>query len=150
MLKLLWVIPLIGVFFLLSSCEGHYRYPCQDPANWGNIECNNEVCKAEGSCTDDVLGKSSSPFGSTFEQTNDREETTGTCSPEISSNVESDEDDYVPVAKVPSRIVPKSKKVEKLFDEDDIPSRTPNAFFEEEVLTNNTVVDTAAHDAATM
>ena len=149
MLKLLWVIPIIGVFFLLSSCEGHYRYPCQDPANWDKEECNNQICKAEGECTDDVLGKSSSPFGNAFEQS-DREETTGTCSPEISSNVENDEDDYVPVAKVPSRIVPKTKKVEEYFDEDDIPSRTPNTFFEEEILTNNTVVDTAAHDAATM
>jgi len=52
MKKLLLVLP----FALLAGCEYHYRYPCQDPANWGKAECNNEICKADGECTSDVLG----------------------------------------------------------------------------------------------
>jgi hypothetical protein len=39
----------------LAGCNSQYRYPCQDPANWGKDECNNQVCKAEGECTSDVL-----------------------------------------------------------------------------------------------
>jgi hypothetical protein len=48
-------ILILSVAFLLAGCNSQYRYPCQDPANWGNKECNNEVCKAEGECTSDVL-----------------------------------------------------------------------------------------------
>ena len=51
-MRLLFV-PLITI--ILTGCEGHYRYPCQDPANWGKLECNNDVCKAEGTCTADVI-----------------------------------------------------------------------------------------------
>lgn len=48
-------ILFLSVAFLLAGCNSQYRYPCQDPANWGNEECNNEICKAEGECTSDVL-----------------------------------------------------------------------------------------------
>ena len=48
-------ILILSVAFLLAGCNSQYRYPCQDPDNWGNKECNNEVCKAEGECTSDVL-----------------------------------------------------------------------------------------------
>lgn len=48
-------ILILSVAFLLAGCNSQYRYPCQDPANWGNEECNNEICKAEGECTSDVL-----------------------------------------------------------------------------------------------
>lgn len=48
------VILAIGV----SACgyDGSYRYPCQDPANWQNAECNPPICEAEGTCTKDLLG----------------------------------------------------------------------------------------------
>lgn len=48
-------ILILSVSLLLAGCNSQYRYPCQDPANWGSEECNNEVCKAEGECTSDVL-----------------------------------------------------------------------------------------------
>jgi hypothetical protein len=51
-MRLLFV-PLITI--ILTGCEGHYRYPCQDPANWGKLECNNDVCKSEGTCTADTI-----------------------------------------------------------------------------------------------
>jgi hypothetical protein len=43
---------------LLSSCgyQGGYRYPCQDPVNWGKKECVPPECKALGLCTNDILG----------------------------------------------------------------------------------------------
>lgn len=42
----------------LSGCgyQGGYRYPCQDPANWGAKECVPPECKATGMCTTDLLG----------------------------------------------------------------------------------------------
>lgn len=48
-------ILILSVAFLLAGCNSQYRYPCQDPENWGKEECNNQVCKAEGECTSDVL-----------------------------------------------------------------------------------------------
>lgn len=43
---------------LLSACgDGHYRYPCQDPANWEKAECKPPVCTAAGACPIDLVGK---------------------------------------------------------------------------------------------
>ena len=43
----------------LTSCgyQGSYRYPCQDPKNWGNAECNPPVCDATGTCSKDIVGE---------------------------------------------------------------------------------------------
>ena len=50
-------LALMGLF-LLSGCgyDGHYRYPCQDPANFKNEECQVPLCKVTGTCTIDLLG----------------------------------------------------------------------------------------------
>lgn len=48
-------ILIMPALLVLAGCASQYRYPCQDPDNWGKAECNNEVCKAEGECTSDVL-----------------------------------------------------------------------------------------------
>ncbi len=42
----------------LTSCgyQGFYRYPCQNPENWKNVECNPPVCEANGTCTKDLFG----------------------------------------------------------------------------------------------
>jgi len=44
--------------FGVTACgyDGHYRYPCQDPANWEAPECNPPLCEATGTCTVDLLG----------------------------------------------------------------------------------------------
>jgi len=44
---------------LLSSCgyDGHFRYPCQDPANWENAECKPPVCTANGACLEDLVSQ---------------------------------------------------------------------------------------------
>jgi hypothetical protein len=44
---------------LLSGCgyDGHFRYPCQDPANWENAECKPPVCTANGACPEDLVSQ---------------------------------------------------------------------------------------------
>ena len=44
---------------LLSSCgyDGHFRYPCQDPANWENAECKPPICTANGACPEDLVSQ---------------------------------------------------------------------------------------------
>jgi hypothetical protein len=44
------------VFLLSCGYDGGYRYPCQDPENWGNAECKPPVCLVDGTCTDMLLG----------------------------------------------------------------------------------------------
>jgi hypothetical protein len=46
----------------LTACSGpealnRYRYPCQDPVNWEKAECTPPVCEASGTCTKDLLVK---------------------------------------------------------------------------------------------
>ena len=48
------IIPLIAL--LLVACEDTYRYPCQDPENWKNPECNPPACEVDGFCWDKLSG----------------------------------------------------------------------------------------------
>lgn len=41
---------------LVAGCGEHYRYPCQDPANWKKEECNRPACEADGMCWDKLSG----------------------------------------------------------------------------------------------
>lgn len=52
-------ILILALAALLTGCgyDGHYRYPCQDPANWKKKECNPPVCEATGTCTRDLIGE---------------------------------------------------------------------------------------------
>lgn len=56
--KLISLVSATILAITLSGCgyDGHYRYPCQDPANWENAECQPPVCEATGTCTTDLLG----------------------------------------------------------------------------------------------
>jgi hypothetical protein len=59
MRKILSLFLTISTSVLLTSCgmlENKYRYPCHDPANWYNKECNPPICQADGLCTKDILG----------------------------------------------------------------------------------------------
>ena len=42
---------------VLNGCgyDGSYRYPCQDPANWQNPECEPPLCNPSGTCTKDLI-----------------------------------------------------------------------------------------------
>ncbi len=58
-MKKLIAIALSGLLMLLlSGCsvpQDRYRYPCQDPANWKNAECNPPICESSGTCTKDLV-----------------------------------------------------------------------------------------------
>ena len=56
MIKLITL--LLASTALLTGCgyDGHYRYPCQDPANWENEECKPPVCTVNGACPEDLVG----------------------------------------------------------------------------------------------
>ena len=156
MKKIIIILPLL----LLAGCEGHYRYPCQDPANWGKTECNNEVCKAEGTCTSDVLAPAGTrEFGLTNQPDNESESSeelsTEDSETEISSSgctepaklSYNNSDDRVFNVKNKMEL-PKGEEIvmDPEGDEYEAPSRTPPSM--EEPLSMNTVVDTAAHNAA--
>lgn len=38
----------------LSGCQERYRYPCQDPNNWGEKICQKPYCSANGTCPEDL------------------------------------------------------------------------------------------------
>jgi hypothetical protein len=40
----------------IVGCSSHYRYDCQDPANWQNPLCNKPKCLGEDACTEELIG----------------------------------------------------------------------------------------------
>ena len=51
-------LTLVALLILsLTGCgyQGFYRYPCQNPDNWKNAECNPPICEASGTCTKDTI-----------------------------------------------------------------------------------------------
>ena len=51
-----WFIT-VALVCMFSACgyDGQYRYPCQNPDNWQNEECNPPICKADGTCTEYLI-----------------------------------------------------------------------------------------------
>jgi len=45
------------LLLMLVACQDSYRYPCQNPDNWGKPECEPPACEASGTCTKDVVSK---------------------------------------------------------------------------------------------
>ena len=139
------ILPLL----LLAGCEYSYRYPCQDPANWGKLECNNEGCEADGTCTKHTVGPNISTASQeqTTEQNSEPQETTEASNTEISSDTS-----CTPVqseSKVVGHKPSKDVVMDADSDEYEPPVRTPPSMDEEVPVTMNTIVDTAAHNAAT-
>lgn len=73
------IVFLLALSFTLVGCEERYRYPCQDPANKDNPECNRPACETDGFCYDQLNGIQQEPV---FEQSCGSE-TTETISEEI-------------------------------------------------------------------
>lgn len=48
------LLVLFAVAFYLAG-DGSYRYPCQDPANFGKPECVPPACLADGTCTEMLI-----------------------------------------------------------------------------------------------
>lgn len=38
------------VALALAGCEDHYRYPCQNPDNFGKVECQKPKCQFTQQC----------------------------------------------------------------------------------------------------
>lgn len=51
------ILSLLAAIIILTACgyDGSYRYPCQDPTNWGNVECEPPICVPNGTCTRDLI-----------------------------------------------------------------------------------------------
>jgi hypothetical protein len=47
-----WLI--LALLPVLAACSENYRYPCQDPDNWGKKECQKPYCSANGTCPEDL------------------------------------------------------------------------------------------------
>jgi hypothetical protein len=47
-----WLI--LAALPVLVACQENYRYPCQDPDNWGKKECTKPYCSANGTCPEDL------------------------------------------------------------------------------------------------
>lgn len=55
MYKYLPVVALIVGITVVFFAGDVYRYPCQDPANWGTTECEPPVCTAQATCTHNLI-----------------------------------------------------------------------------------------------
>jgi len=49
----------VTLLLVLAGCgyDGGFRYSCQDPVNWEAKECNPPICKADDTCTKDLIGQ---------------------------------------------------------------------------------------------
>jgi len=58
MVGMIKVFGTILLGLLLSGCgyDGHFRYPCQDPANWETEDCKPPICTVSGACPEDLVG----------------------------------------------------------------------------------------------
>jgi hypothetical protein len=52
-------MKIITALFVLAlvGCSDSYRYPCQDPENFGKPKCEPPACEADGTCTKDLMGQ---------------------------------------------------------------------------------------------
>lgn len=50
-LGLLLLLPLALAIF----GGDRYRYPCQDPANWENLECKKPICEINRNCPEHIF-----------------------------------------------------------------------------------------------
>jgi hypothetical protein len=54
-MKRLALISLLSIALTACGYDGHYRYSCQDPANWENADCVPPICHASDYCTKDLV-----------------------------------------------------------------------------------------------
>lgn len=52
-----WTLLFLAVFVIVAfstGCSDRFRYPCQDPANWGSTECKRPACAVTSTCPDQL------------------------------------------------------------------------------------------------
>jgi hypothetical protein len=129
---------------LLAGCEFRYRYECQDPKNWGKEWCSNDVCKADGSCTEKLIGFPPKPNQKISPEdlaNTDGHENLSEAKKDISTDKPADCKSTVIYRELP--VISKGEKIaepkiEQIIDEP--PREMP--------LTMNTVVETSSHNRA--
>jgi hypothetical protein len=55
-MRLMKLLPIMLIAVSACGYDGKYRYPCQDPENWGKSECEPPECRVDGTCTETLLG----------------------------------------------------------------------------------------------
>lgn len=146
MKKILIILP----FLLLTGCKFVYRYPCQDPANWDKEWCSNDVCKADGTCTEKLIGFPPKPNQKVSPE--DLANTEGHENiPETKTDISTDKPINCKATVVYKdrpiyKNSPTVSKIERMPEhkEQNIIEEAPK----EMPLTMNTVVDTAGHNSA--
>lgn len=48
-----FILPL--AVFMLAACEPRYRYPCQNPDNWGTPDCQKPKCEIGKDCPEHIF-----------------------------------------------------------------------------------------------
>lgn len=55
--RLLAVAVVVAAGASLTQCEQHYRYACQDPANWDKDYCKKPLCEVNKDCPEHIFGE---------------------------------------------------------------------------------------------
>ena len=42
---------------ILAGCGQQFRYPCQNPDNWGKAECQRPLCEVNRDCPDHIFNE---------------------------------------------------------------------------------------------
>ena len=51
-----WLILLIFIPLMLAVFGGdRFRYPCQDPTNWGSEQCQKPLCEINRQCPEHIF-----------------------------------------------------------------------------------------------
>lgn len=45
----------LSASLLLVGCNERYRYPCQNPDNWGSEECTKPLCDVSQTCPEYIF-----------------------------------------------------------------------------------------------
>jgi hypothetical protein len=51
-----------------AGCEERYRYPCQDPKNWDQPQCQKPLCEVHRQCPELIFKEDSAKVGITHDQ----------------------------------------------------------------------------------
>lgn len=57
--RLLAVGAMVVLAASLTQCEQHYRYACQDPANWDQDYCKKPLCEVNRDCPEYIFKEDS-------------------------------------------------------------------------------------------